>query len=297
MDDKYLAKSIKSPLCRHEPMRLHTSWKVGGPADVFISLACQEDLAAILQHSRQNHIPLFVFGRGSNLLVRDGGITGIALSISADFAGYSIHGSSIRAQGGVALSRLVKESAQAGLKGLEFAAGIPGTVGGALLMNAGAHGGSMADVFQRAGCITFAGEERLLEPEDLGFAYRATRLIGQDIVITWVELDLRPGDANHIKETVRSNLKDRREKQPREASAGSVFKNPPQGPAGLFIEKAGLKGMQIGGARVSEKHANFIVNTGHAQAKDILALMQKVVEEVYGKFGITLKPEVRIIGQ
>lgn len=297
MDHDGLAKRIRSPLLEKEPMRLHTTWKVGGPADLFISLAYGEDLPEILEYSRQNRIPLFVFGAGSNLLVKDAGVRGIALKIASDFAEHSIHGNILRAQGGAHLSRLAGVAAEAGLSGLEFAAGIPGTIGGALLMNAGAYGGRMADIFHRAGGITFSGEEELLHPGDMNFGYRSTSIMQRDIIITWVELVLEPGDPFLIREAVRKNLDHRKERHPREPSAGSVFKNPPQGPAGHFIEKAGLKGLEAGGARVSEKHANFIVNTGHAKAGDILALMERVRKEVYQKFGITLQPEVRVIGQ
>lgn len=296
MNHDRLAKRIKSPLLRKEPLKLHTTWKVGGPADLFISLAYQEDLPEILDYSRQNRIPLFVFGSGSNLLVKDGGLKGIALQIGADFAGHSFRGRILRAKAGANLSRLASVTAEEGLSGLEFAAGIPGSAGGALLMNAGAYGGRIADIFHRALAITRAGEEELLKPADMEFGYRHTRLMERDTIIIWVELALAPGDPSLIREAVRKNMALRRERHPYEPSAGSVFKNPPQGPAGHFIEKAGLKGLEIGGARVSEKHANFIVNTGRARAEDILALMAKVQEEVYQKFGIALKPEVRVIG-
>lgn len=297
MDIAQLAHRISSPLRLQEPMKLHTTWKVGGPADLFISLAFEEDLKTILKYRQDHQLPLFVFGRGSNLLVKDQGIRGIVMSISSGLANYGVDGRFIRAEAGVSLPRLVREAAAAGLSGLEFAAGIPGTVGGALLMNAGAHGGSMADVFCRAFGTTIAGEERVFAAQDMTFAYRSSNIIGQDIIITGVELRLEPGDREKIRGEVRKNMAVRQEKQPKEASAGSVFKNTPQGPAGIFIEKAGLKGMKIGEARVSEKHANFIVNTGSARAEDIIALMQKIKDRVYEQFGVILEPEVRIIGQ
>ncbi len=297
MHVNHLAHSIKSPVLRDEPMQLHTTWKVGGPADIFISLASGEDLKAILKYRQDYQLPLFVCGWGSNLLVKDQGIRGIVLAVSSKLSDFSIEGSMIRAKGGVALARLVKEAAAAGLTGLEFAAGIPGTVGGAVLMNAGAHGGSMADVFFKAKGTTYAGEERVFERQDLTFAYRSSSIMGQDIIVTEVELRLKPGDKSLILDNVRKYMAIRQERQPREASAGSVFKNPPQGPAGMFIEKAGLKGMSIGGAKISEKHANFIVNTGSARAADIIALMQKIKDQVYEQFGLILEPEIRIIGQ
>jgi UDP-N-acetylmuramate dehydrogenase len=292
-----LAHSLKSPILCQEPMKLHTTWKVGGPADIFISLACSEELTPILKFRQDHRLPLFVCGRGSNLLVKDQGIRGMVLSVSSHLKGFSIEGGIIRAKGGVALARLVKEAAAAGLSGLEFAAGIPGTVGGALLMNAGAHGGSMADVFAKAQGTTYAGEERVFTDQDVTFGYRCSSLMGQEVIITGVELHLEPGDKDQILKKVRKHMAIRQARQPKEASAGSIFKNPPQGPAGMFIERAGLKGMKIGGAQVSEKHANFIVNTGSARAEDILALMQKIKDQVYEQFGFILEPEVRIIGQ
>jgi UDP-N-acetylmuramate dehydrogenase len=293
----HLAHSIKSPVMLKEPMQLHTTWKVGGPADIFISLASDEDLKTILKYRQDHQLPLYICGRGSNLLVKDRGIRGMILSVSSKLKDFSMEGSIIKAEGGVALARLVKEAAAAGLTGLEFAAGIPGTVGGAVLMNAGAHGGSMADIFLRAKGTTYTGEERMFERQDLMFAYRSSSIMGQDVIITGVELCLKPGDKDLIREKVRKYLAIRKENQPKEASAGSVFKNPPQGPAGMFIEKAGLKGIRIGGAMISEKHANFIVNTGSARAKDIIALMQKIKDQVYEQFGLILESEVRIIGQ
>jgi UDP-N-acetylmuramate dehydrogenase len=296
MDHDHLAKSIRSPLLRQEPMHLHTTWKVGGPADLFVSLSFQEDWPVLLEYRRRHRIPFFVFGAGSNLLVRDGGVRGLVVKIAGDFAGYDIQGRILRAQGGANLSRLAAAAAEAGLTGLEFAGGIPGSIGGALLMNAGAYGGRIADVFHRAGAVGSSGEERLIRPGDVEFGYRHTSLMEEEVIIVWVELALQPGDPSLIREALRKNLAWRKERHPREPSAGSVFKNPPQGPAGQFIEKAGLKGLRIGGAQVSEMHANFIVNTGQATARDILDLMERVKEEVYRKFGIALQPEVRVIG-
>ncbi len=292
-----ISKNIKSPIYYEEPMSLHTSWKIGGPAEVFVSLSCEEDLAWLLKFSQRTSSPLFVFGKGTNLLVADRGIKGITVSLSPGFSAYSIEGNIVKAQGGASLSQLVRVAAEAGLSGLEFAAGIPGSVAGALIMNAGAYGQSMSDIFLAARGLTLTGEKNIFSPQNTVFNYRFSSLRAEKTTITYLELLLTPGDKAKIKKEIAEKMTSRREKQPLGASAGSVFKNPSQGSAGWFIEKAGLKGMQSGGAMISEKHANFIINTGQATSKDILTLMGIIKNEVKIKFNISLEPEICLVSE
>ncbi len=292
-----LELSIESPILYSEPMSLHTSWKIGGPAEVFIAVAHKEDLGKILAYAYHNRIPLFPCGRGTNILVPDKGIKGITVALASHFSAFTIQGSGIKVQGGASLTQLARAAAAAGLSGLEFAAGIPGTIAGAVFMNAGAHGSSMADVFQRACAFSVEGKEITLEAADVSFGYRRSSIMEEPLVLAEIELLLVPGDKQKIKEKTQRNISGRKETQPQGPSAGSVFKNPPQGSAGLFIDKAGLKGTTSGGAIVSEKHANFIINKGGAKAADVLALIDIIKGKVKEKFGIDLELEVRIIGQ
>ncbi len=292
-----ISKNIKSKVYYQEPMRLHTSWKIGGLAEIFIPLSCEEDLVWLLKFSQEMPSPFFVFGKGTNLLAADSGIKGITVTLSPDFSAYSIEGNVVKVQGGVSLSQLVRAVAEAGLSGLEFAAGIPGSVAGALVMNAGADGQSMSDIFLLARGITLSGGENIFSPKNTTFAYRSSSLRAEKTIITYLEFLLTPGDKDKIKKNIAANLTSRRERQPQGASAGSVFKNPSQGAAGWFIEKVGLKGMRSGGAMISEKHANFIINTGQATARDILNLMDRIKNDVETKFNISLEPEICLVGE
>lgn len=296
MELKGLTKKIESRIRYREPMKLHTSWKIGGPADFFISLVREEDLKYIINFARDSNTSLFVFGRGTNLLVKDRGIRGITVSLAKDFDSFIIKDNVIIAKGGVSLPRLVKGAAKGGLSGLEFAAGIPGSLAGALFMNAGAHGGSISEVFLKAKGINFAGEIIEYLPGDISFSYRDTSLAKEKVIITEVQLKLVPGNKDIIQDRLSNYLTQRSEVQPKGASAGSVFKNPPKDSAGRLIEETGLKGLIIGGAQISDKHANFIINNSNATAEDVLALMNRAKKEVLLNFGVSLEPEVRIVG-
>ncbi len=297
MDIASISKNIKSSVYYQEPMCRHTSWKIGGPAEAFVSLSCKEDLLWLLEFSRKTLSPFFILGKGTNLLVADAGIKGVVVSFSSDFSSYSIEGNVVKVQGGASLPQLVRATAEAGLSGLEFAAGIPGSVVGALIMNAGAYGQSMSDVFLSAEGVTLMGEKNNFSPQNTSFAYRFCSLKAEKAIIIGLELLLAPGDKNKIKKNIEAKLISRREKQPQGASAGSVFKNPSQGSAGWFIEKVGLIGMRVGGAIISEKHANFIINTGQATAKDVLTLMDIIENKVKTKFNISLEPEICLVGE
>ncbi|MFZ0133066.1 MAG: UDP-N-acetylmuramate dehydrogenase [Desulfobacterales bacterium] len=291
-----------------EPMARHTWFKVGGPAEALVTPADTNALARLLTWCRDSRIPWLILGSGSNLLVRDGGIAGVVISLSRCLkeielaeSGSGIH---VTAQAGVKLPVLCRYCIAHGFSGLNFALGIPATVGGAIVMNAGTARGSMADVLESLGCLHPDGRRVRFARRDLAFSYRRLALkpggagCGQDPVIVEGTFALQPADRKMLADEAARILKERAARQPiDQPSAGCFFKNPPAGrSAGELIDKAGLKGRQIGGARVSEKHANFIVNAGGATAGDILDLMELVQGRVSAEFGIDLVPEVKIVG-
>jgi len=293
-----------------EPMSRHTYFRVGGPAEAFIVPESIEQLAKIISWSRDNGIPHIVIGNGSNLLVKDNGIPGIVILLTKClnkivFSGKETEPVLVTAMAGVSTQALCRFAIREGLSGMNFAIGIPGTVGGAIMMNAGTSYGSVSDILDSVNVMISSGAMLKIPKEEMAFSYRklswninlTDEYEGEPIIIDGC-FRLCRSDPALLKKEAGRILKKRRENQPAEMpSAGSFFKNPPADKtAGQFIDMAGLKGIRVGGAEISAKHANFIVNTGGASASDILELMQLTQKKVFDKFNINLEPEVKIVG-
>jgi len=294
--DEKISGLYPGRIIRQEPLARYTTWKIGGPAQIFFQPEDSQECAAVLALSQHHHVPVTVLGGGSNILVADQGVRGLVLQLRR-LKEISWRGAEVRAGAGYSLPLLAKEAGARGLSGLEFAAGIPGTLGGAVLMNAGAHGGCLAELIQSVRVINQAGEILDLEPEQLEFGYRCSSLKDAGVLISEACLLLKPGDQAAIAEQMDRVLEFRRERQPLQLpNAGSVFKNPPGEAAGRLIEAAGAKGKRVGGAQISEKHANFIVNLGGATALDVITLIREVQELVRQKFGYLLETEVVLLG-
>jgi UDP-N-acetylmuramate dehydrogenase len=288
---------LRGELLRDEPLARHTSWRVGGPAARMYRPADAEDLAAFLNTVPPQE-PVYWVGLGSNLLVRDGGWRGTVIMTSGRLNGLSRIGpNSVRAEAGVPSAKVARFSVDQGLTGAEFLAGIPGTVGGALAMNAGAFGGETWRIVRAVETIDQRGELRTRLPADYHVGYRHVQgAVGEWFVAA--HFQLRPGDAQHAKSLIKTLLGKRGATQPTQLpNAGSVFKNPANDFAARLIEASGLKGLRVGGACVSDLHANFIVNTGAASARDIEALIAEVQERVWRAHAVRLEPEVRIVGE
>ena len=279
-----------------EPMSKHTTFKIGGAAKLMLLPGCNADIVAAFEIAERIGAPTFVMGGGSNLLVRDNGLDAVVIKLGKSFSNIALEGDELVAQSGVSLASLAAFAYQHALSGLEFAAGIPGTLGGAVYMNAGAYGEEMSDCVKSAQ-ILVNGEIIEYSNAQLGFSYRTGRIQEGLGVVLSARIQLGQGDQREIAAKMDDLAKRRREKQPLEyPSAGSTFKRPPGNFAGKLIEDAGLKGFRLGGAQVSPKHAGFIINTGGATAADVLNLMEHVQEQVYKCFGIELEPEIRVVG-
>lgn len=282
----------------NEPMKYHTSFRIGGPCDIMVLPQDDKDVSEVIEICTQNNIPFFVMGNGTNLLVKDGGIRGLVIKLAQNFSGFTVSEGTIRCRAGLLLSNLSKIALENSLKGLEFAGGIPGTVGGAAVMNAGAYDGQMADVVRRIKVLDRDGKMYEMQNEELGYSYRTSVLQNSDKIVLETMIKLELGNYGEIKSKMEKYSTLRRQKQPLNLpSAGSVFKRPVGNFAGALIEKAGLKGYKIGGAMVSEKHAGFIVNTGGATTRDVIELIEHIQKEVKSKFDVLLEPEIRIIGE
>ena len=281
----------------NEPMKNHNGFKTGGSADIFITVGDKELLCALVETANSLEIPLFILGKGSNLLVSDNGIEGAVVSLSK-MDEITIDGETVTAKAGASLTALCVAVANEGLSGLEFAYGIPGSVGGALYMNAGAYGGEMADVVSHAQFVTSNGEVGTIGKQDMNLGYRTSCFKQNGNIITDVTFKLTKGDKEEIWEKMNTLMGKRRDKQPLEyPSAGSTFKRPEGHFAGALIEENGFKGKGVGGAEVSEKHAGFVINKSGATTKDILDLMSKIQETVLEKNGVKLEPEVIFVGR
>ena len=282
-----------------EPMRLHTTFRVGGPADIFYLPRTEEELSGAVQAARRESVPVTVVGNGSNLLVRDGGIRGLVICLGENFTGIRVEGTLLTARAGDLLSCAARAALNAGLTGLEFVGGIPGSVGGGMAMNAGAYGGQLSDVAESLRVMDMrTGEVSEMSASQMSYGYRTSAALTKGDIVTVARLRLKPGDPAEIRARMDDLNQRRRDKQPlAQPSAGSTFKRPEGYFAGALIEGAGLKGTSVGGAMVSPKHAGFIVNTGDATAADILGLIALVQARVYEKDGVTLEPEVRILGE
>lgn len=280
-----------------EYMKNHTSFKVGGVADILVIPEMVEEVNSIIKLCREDHVPYYIMGFGSNILVRDGGIRGVVIKLEK-LSSITVEGESVRVQCGASFARASREALNASLTGLEFACGIPGTVGGAVAMNAGAYGGEVKDVIEEATVIDKEGNLLRLDKEHLELGYRTSAVLKYGYVAIECVFKLKKGVYEEIKETVDTLMKKRSEKQPLEyPSAGSTFKRPVGFFAGKLIEDSGLKGFSLGGAEVSEKHSGFIINKNNATSEEILSLIAHVQETVKEKFGVKLEPEVRIIGE
>ena len=276
-------------------LRAYTSFKIGGPADALVEPADVDDVRRLVVQARRAKIPLFVLG-GTNLLIKDGGIRGIVVSLSKLRAIREEAGAVLYAEGGVGMPTLIGYAIRRSLAGLEWAAGIPGTVGGCLVMNAGTRLGEMKNAVKAVRLVTMQGDVRDLPASAIRFQYRRACLPKGIVVGVW--LQLRPGTSTDIARVVKDYLHYRKDSQPLSMpSAGCVFKNPPRDSAGRLLEAAGLKGMRIGDAEVSTKHGNFIVNRGHASAADVVSLIHKIRRVIKEKTGIRLDLELKIVGE
>jgi len=278
----------------NEPMKAHSSFRIGGPADVFVEPAFDQELSALRRFLRDKGIEPVIIGNGTNLLVHDEGVRGVVIHMGEDFSSIRQKGNVLYAEAGVTLAKLAVYAKEHGLAGLEFAHGIPGSLGGAVMMNAGAYGGEMKDVVTSVRYMNEFGS--IGETDQPEFSYRKSRFAGGRDIILGAAVRLREDAPEAIHARMMELWAKRSASQPLDkASAGSTFKRPWKGYAAAMIEEAGLKGLRIGGAQVSEKHAGFVINTGEASFADVSALMEKITETVYEKFGVMLEPEVRII--
>ncbi len=281
-----------------EPMKLHTTWRIGGPADLFVEPDGVASLARALAFARRENLPVTVIGNGSNLLVKDGGIRGLVVKIGGGFRWLNIQGDQITAGAGTGLARLTAAAKEAGVGGFEFLAGIPGTVGGAVVMNAGAFGKATSDLCASVQLMDETGQLVERPGAALGFGYRTSNLQGGKLIVIAAVFRGTVREPQAIQAEIEDLLSRRKKTQPLgHLSAGSVFRNPPGISAGFLIEHAGGKGMRAGDAAVSPVHANFIVNLGSATARDVLKLIEQVKIAVREKYAIELKPEVQIIGE
>ena len=286
------------PLLAQEPMAKHTSFRIGGPADVLAQPADEAELAELLKRAAEHAVPVTLIGNGSNLLVRDKGIRGLVIKLSNIFSSITVDGNVMTFGSGISLAMASKKAASLSLSGMEFAVGIPGTIGGAVYMNAGAYDGEMAKVVTCVRVMDMQGKISELQASELDFAYRHTALQNSGLIVTSVTCVLQPDEADAIAAKMADFSQRRISKQPLELpSAGSMFKRPVGYFAGTLIEQTGLKGYTVGGAQVSQKHAGFVVNVGGATAKDVLQLISDVQSKVFAAHGVRLEPEVLVLGE
>ena len=280
-----------------EAMSQHTTFKIGGPADYFLMPDKGEDVGRVIKICKEKEIPYFILGNGSNLLVGDGGYRGAVIQIYRNMSSVTVEGNEITAQAGALLSAVAAAAKNASLTGFEFAGGIPGTIGGAVVMNAGAYGGEMKDVLTEVTVMDEEGEIVTLPADKLELGYRTSIIKTAGYIVLEAKLQLKEGNPEVIRETMKDLTIRRTTKQPLEyPSAGSTFKRPEGYFAGKLIMDSGLAGYQVGGAQVSEKHCGFVINAGGATARDVRTLMDNVRDIVYKKYGVTLEPEVKFLG-
>ena len=282
----------------NESMEKHTTFHIGGPADYFVMPSEIEEVKAVTELCEQENVPYYVVGNGSNLLVGDKGFRGVIIQIAGKMNQIQVEGEVITAQAGCSLAQIAGKALEAELTGFEFAAGIPGTLGGAVRMNAGAYGGEIKDVLESAVILTKEGKILEFPLEEMEFGYRTSIIERTGGIVLGGKIRLHKGNRTEIK-AMMDDLRERRtSKQPLEyPSAGSTFKRPEGYYAGKLIQDAGLKGFRVGGACISEKHSGFVINIGHATAADVVSLMEQVDEKVKEQFGVGLEPEVRRIGE
>lgn len=288
----------KEQILGEEPMKKHTTFRIGGPAEYLILPQTTEEIADVIKLCRQEEIPWYIVGNGSNLLVADEGVRGVVIQMLRNFNQIQVEGCQIRMQAGAQNAAVAKRALDASLTGFEFAAGIPGTIGGAVVMNAGAYGGEMKDILKEVTVLDPNGMIRTIPAEELELGYRTSIIARKGYVVLEAVIVLKTGDPKEIKAAM-DELKEKRvTKQPLEyPSAGSTFKRPEGYFAGKLIMDAGLRGFSVGGAQISEKHCGFVINKGNATAKDVTELMDETKKIVMEKFGVALEPEVKRLGQ
>ena len=290
----------KDNILYNEDMKKHTTFKIGGPAECFIKIKTKEELKEILVFARENKIPITILGNGSNILVLDGGIKGITLTIQIEYLDIKQDDEKYQVcvGGGYKLAKLARVFLKNEISGFEELSGIPGTIGGAVSMNAGAHGREMKDIVQKIKCVDIDGNEKEFLNEEAGFGYRKSIFKGNSYIVTEVELELQKGKQEEIKEKMNEYAKYRKEKQPIEyPSAGSTFKRGKDYITAKLIDEAGLKGYSIGGAVVSTKHSGFVINKGNATAKDVLDLVKYIKDTIEEKFDKKIELEIEVVGE
>ncbi len=281
-----------------ESMAGHTTFRIGGPADCFVKIENETQLAQVQKYLKEQDVPYYILGNGSNLLVSDKGYAGVILQIAGKMNTIQVEGETLTAQAGATMAQVARAAFDHGLEGLEFAAGIPGTIGGGIVMNAGAYGGEMCQVVSKVHLLDENGEMLELSCEDMEFGYRTSIIKKKPYIVTKVVFTLKHGDREQIKARMDDFAFRRRDKQPLEyPSAGSTFKRPEGYFAGKLIMDAGLAGYQVGGAQVSTKHCGFVINTGSATAADVQTLIADVKAKVFEKFQVELEPEVIFFGE
>lgn len=281
-----------------EPMKNHTSFKIGGPAHIMALPGSVDELVGLIKTCKNNDIEYCIMGNGTNLLVSDDGIRAVVIKINSNLNKVSVFGDKIVAEAGALLSAVSNSALKYSLTGIEFASGIPGTVGGAVVMNAGAYGGEMKDVITKVRCLNKNGEIVEYTNEEMKFGYRSSRAQREGLIVIEVEMELEEGKYDDIVEKMRELKEKRISKQPLNIpSGGSTFKRPKGYYAGKLIDDAGLRGLRFGDAQVSEKHCGFIVNVGNATSNDVKTLIRVVQKTVSDKYGVLLEPEIKIIGE
>lgn len=289
---------LKEDILQEEPMSKHTTFRIGGQADFFVTPRSMEEVSRIVLFCKENNVPYYIIGNGSNLLVGDKGYRGIIIQIGKQFNQIDIDGTVIVAKAGVMLSRLAMEAANHGLSGLECEAGIPGTLGGAVTMNAGAYGGEIKDTILWANVITQEGMIKKLSKEELELGYRTSIIQKRNYIVLEAAFALKKGEKQEILSSIAVYNGKRKEKQPLEyPSAGSTFKRPEGYFAGKLIMEAGLQGYRVGDIMISEKHCGFVINVGNGTAKQVRVLIEDVQKKVYEIFGVHLEPEVKFLGE
>jgi len=291
-----LQKLVGNRVRLREPLSKHTSLKIGGPADYFLELKNIEELTNVIEFSQKENLDFFILGEGTDVLFSDEGFSGLVIQLKGEFENFSIESEQVTAGAGVKLATLVEKLAKRGLAGLEFASGIPGSFGGAIVTNAGTKIGSIGDVTREIKIFS-DGRVKILNREEINFSYRHCELPGKAIILE-AKLGLKNGKKSDIINKIKESLKQRKRNQPVSTlNAGCVFKNPETYEAGKLIETAGLKGARFGDAEVSKKHANFIINCGRAKAKDVYNLIEKIRKDVKEKFDIDLELELKVVGK
>ncbi|MGB9694444.1 MAG: UDP-N-acetylmuramate dehydrogenase [Caldisericaceae bacterium] len=292
-----LRSSVKGEVLTNELMSKHTSFRIGGPAEVFVKPSSTDDLKKVLEWAKRNSQNIFVMGNGTNLIVSDDGIEGVVIKMADTFANIQYDGSEAMVESGTSMQYFLEESLRKGLGGMEFAWGIPGAVGGSIVMNAGSNSHFISTKINYVDVMDFNGRKLRLSHDDLKFDYRYSVLQEEPLILLNALFTLDKKDVAMMKVERESFIKSRWEKQPIDfPCAGSVFKNPPTTYAGKVLEEVGCKGMQVGGAKISEKHANFIVNLGNATASDVLSLIKEAQQRVYKQKDLILELEIKLVG-